>query len=123
MIPCVVNNRQGWSEEIMLFFYEGQSKIPAIYEIRNRYTNRSYIGQTIEPKNRWVQGHMVSLLKNKHRNIFLQRDFNKCFDNLGNDDFLEFHVIQSLPGSTTEERNERELYWLKEYKKRRTSPL
>jgi group I intron endonuclease len=100
----------------MLFEYNGWSKTPAIYEIRNRHSNRSYVGQTIEPKNRW-NGHKNSLIRNKHRNSYLQADYRKCLEILGHDDFLEFHVIEALPGSTQMERNERELYWLNEYVK------
>ena len=100
----------------MKFFYKGFSKIPCIYEIKNIYSNRSYIGQTKEPKDRWHRGHESSLLKNKHKNQFLQNDYNKCFILLGNTDFLEFHVIEGMPGSTPELRDEREQYWISQYK-------
>lgn len=100
----------------MIFLYEGVSKIPAIYEIRNRHSNRSYIGQTVEPKHRWA-GHKNSLMRNKHANRFLLADYNKCKEILGHDDFLEFHIIEALPKSTQEKRNKRELYWLRLYKK------
>ena len=53
----------------MLFNYEGNSKLSGIYEIRNRYTNRSYVGQAVRLKERWT-GHKSSLLLNKHSNSF-----------------------------------------------------
>jgi group I intron endonuclease len=100
----------------MIFEYSGASKTPAIYEIRNRHTHRSYVGQTTEPKNRW-NGHKTSLLRGKHSNSYLQADFNRSLEVLGHDNFLEFHVIEALPGSTQEKRNDRELYWMREYVK------
>ena len=98
----------------MIFLYENASKIPSIYEIKNLYSQRSYIGQTIEPKSRWA-GHKNSLLRNDHGNRFLLADYNKCKENLGHDNFLEFHILEALPDSTQEERNKRELYWLRLY--------
>jgi group I intron endonuclease len=101
----------------MLYFYNGNSKDPGIYEIRNRHTNRSYIGQASRFQERWIEGHKSSLLRNAHRNPFLQRDFNKCKEILGHDDFLEFHIIQTMPKSTPEKRDTKELYWIAKYKK------
>jgi group I intron endonuclease len=101
----------------MIFLYEGASEMPSIYEIRNRQTNRSYIGQTVEPKNRW-SGHKSSLVRGIHNNGFLQADYNKCLAALGHDNFLEFHIIERLPESTQEKRNQRELYWMRQYTKR-----
>jgi hypothetical protein len=101
----------------MLFFYEGCSKIPCIYEIRNVQSNRRYIGQTIRPKDRWTRGHKQSLLRNVHRNKYLQNDFNKCFQQLGHTDFLEFHILETLPDSTQTTRSEKEQFWIKRQKK------
>ncbi len=100
----------------MLFFYEGNSEKSGIYEIRNRYSGRSYIGQAKRLKERWIGGHKNHLLVNKSKNKFLQADFNKCKEVLGHDDFLEFHILEALPDSTKEERNVREEYWIKTYK-------
>jgi len=100
----------------MIFSYYNGSKTPAIYEIRNRHTNRSYIGQTVEPKHRWA-GHKNSLNRGVHSNGFFQADYSKCLSALGHDNFLEFHVIETLPDSTQKERNAQELYWLHEYAK------
>lgn len=98
----------------MLFFYQGYSSVPCIYEIRNTQTNRRYVGQTTNPKLRWGSGHKRSLMAGTHRNQFLQNDYNKCFAATGNTDFLEFHIIELLPGSKPEQRDERECYWIEE---------
>ena len=96
----------------MLFFYQGYSNVPCIYEIRNVHSGRRYVGQTVNPKLRWGSGHKRSLVAGKHRNQFLQNDFNKCFALLGNTDFLEFHILEALPNTTPEERDQRECYWI-----------
>lgn len=101
----------------MLFYYNECSKTPCIYEIRNTHTNRKYIGQTSEPKNRWIRGHKESLMRGVHNNKFLQSDFNKCFKELGHTDFLEFHVLEAMPQSSTIMRDLREVYWIKNQKK------
>ena len=93
----------------MIYYYNGDSRTHSIYEIRNRHTNRSYIGQTVEPRNRW-SGHKNSLVCGVHKNRFLQADYNKCLTVLEHDNFLEFHIIERLPDSTQQERNQRELY-------------
>ena len=67
----------------MLFFYEGNANKPIIYEIRNRLTNRGYIGQGGKCKRRWDGGYKSSLLKNKCHNSFFQNDFNKCLRMFG----------------------------------------
>ena len=100
--------------DCMLFFYQGYSNVPCIYEIHNVQSNRRYIGQTTNPKLRWGSGHKRSLLDGKHRNQFLQNDFNKCLALLGNTDFLEFHVLEHLPDSGPDKRDERECHWIAE---------
>lgn len=97
----------------MLFYYNEFSNLPCIYEIRNTYTNRKYIGQTIKLKRRWNRGHKESLVRGVHNNKFLQSDFNKCFKELGHTDFLEFHILEELLNMSPEIRAERELYWIK----------
>lgn len=42
-------------------------------------------------------------------------DFNKCQQELGNTDFLEFHVVEVMEGSTKEERNKREEWWIAQH--------
>jgi group I intron endonuclease len=100
----------------MLFCYNGCSKLSGIYEIRNRHTNRSYIGQAKEFCERW-NSHKYSLLKNKNQNKFFLNDFNKCKEELVADNFLEFHILEVMECSTKQERNEREEWWIAEYKK------
>jgi group I intron endonuclease len=102
----------------MLFFYEGNSLKPGIYEIRNRYSGRSYIGQAKRFKER-ITWHISSLRNNKHGNKFLLNDFLKCKEILDHDNFLEFHIIDIMENSTKEERNIKEEYWIKEYKENR----
>lgn len=98
----------------MLFNYNKQSLKSGIYKIVNTHTNRVYIGQAKEFKARW-KGHCRSLLSDKHQNKFLQADFNKCREALGHDDFLEFHILELLPNSTKEDRNQREEVWLAQW--------
>lgn len=91
----------------MQFHYQEHSRKAGIYKIVNTHTGRVYIGQAREFKERW-RGHSYSLLRSKHQNRFLQADFNKCREELGHDDFLEFHVVEVMENSTKEERNTRE---------------
>lgn len=98
----------------MKFNYQEASLKSGIYKILNTHTNQVYVGQAKEFKSRW-SGHRSSLAKNKHGNKFIQADFNKCRELLGHDDFLEYHVLELLVGSTKEERNEREEWWIAQY--------
>lgn len=95
------------------FNYNGLANSGGIYIIFNSHNWRIYVGSTMRFKTRWNDGHVRSLLLNKHSNKFLQADFNKCKTLLGNDDFLEFHIIQNMPGSTKQERLGEEEKWLK----------
>lgn len=81
--------------------------------IFNNYNWRIYVGSSKSFWKRWNDGHHKSLLRNKHSNRFLQADYNKCKEELGHDDFLEFHVIQDMPGSSREERLAIEENWIK----------
>jgi group I intron endonuclease len=58
-----------------------------IYKITNETTGRVYIGATCSFVKR-KQDHISSLRNGKHKNILIQRDFNKY----GKDSFL-FEVI------------------------------
>lgn len=91
----------------MRFIYQEHSLKPGIYKIVNTHTNRIYVGQAKEFKARW-NAHKRSLLNDKHQNKFLLNDFKKCKEELGHDDFLEFHVLEVMENSTKEERNNRE---------------
>jgi hypothetical protein len=48
-------------------------------------------------------------------NHFFLNDYNKCKAELGHDDFLEFHVLDVMEGSTKEERNKREEEWIEKF--------
>lgn len=98
----------------MLFFYENHSLKSGIYEIRNRITNKSYIGQAQRFKERWM-GHKNSFLRNKNKNKHFQNSFNKCFKEVNHDNFLEFHVLEIMENSTKEQRNKQEEYWIEQY--------
>jgi len=100
----------------MIFLYEGKSKSSGIYHIHNKHTNRYYIGQSKEFKERW-KNHSWSLLQQKQQNKYFQSDFNLCFSELGHTDFLEFKIIELLPDSKKEDRNKREDWWISEYKR------
>lgn len=91
----------------MKFIYTGNSKSSGIYKIFNAHTNRTYVGQAKSFQQRWYD-HRRSLLAGKHQNKFLQKDFNKCQELFGHDNFLEFHVVEVMEGSTKEERNRQE---------------
>lgn len=98
----------------MQFNYEGHSLKSGIYKILSTHTNRIYIGQAKRFKARW-SAHRNSLLAGKHQNKFFQADFNKSREELGHDDFLEFHVLEVMEGSTKEERNKREEEWIAQH--------
>jgi group I intron endonuclease len=98
----------------MKFFYNKQANSAGIYKIINTQTNRFYIGQAGNFKKRWHE-HKKSLLTNKKQNRFLLNDFNKCKKKLGHHDFIEFHVLEVMTGSTRAERNIREECYIKEY--------
>lgn len=91
----------------MRFNYEEHSLKSGIYKILNTHTNRIYVGQCSSFKKRWYQ-HSQSLKTNKHQNKFLLNDFRKCREELGHDDFLEFHVLEVMEGSTKKQRSKRE---------------
>jgi group I intron endonuclease len=94
--------------------YEDHSLKSGIYKILNTHTNRIYIGQASRFAERWYS-HKRSLLGNIHQNKFLLNDFVKCREELGHDDFLEFHVLEVMEGSTKEERNKREEEWIAQH--------
>jgi group I intron endonuclease len=83
-----------------------------IYEIRNIHTNRSYIGQSVRFRDRWRKGYLNLLPLGKCHNEFLQHDFDKCKSVLGHENFLEFHILEVMNGSTKPERNIREEWWI-----------
>lgn len=98
----------------MQFLYENHPNNTGIYKITNTHTNRVYIGQAQSFKKRWM-GHAASLRSSRHQNKFIQNDYNKCLAELGNDDFLQFTIIEVLPESTKLDRKVREEYWIAQY--------
>lgn len=88
----------------MFLAYNDHSAKSGIYKIINKYSNRIYIGQAKRFKDRWSD-HASLLRHNKHCNKFLQNDFNKSFQELQHDNFLEFHILEIMENSTKEERN------------------
>ena len=96
----------------MIYIFEGNSLRGGIYEIVNRKTGFRYIGQTKEFKARWNQ-HRQALRSGKHQNKHLQGSFKKWFTVDGNDDFIQFGILEvMLEDSTKEERNIREEWWI-----------
>lgn len=92
--------------------YNGLSLSSGIYVIFNSHNWRIYVGSAKEFKHRW-KSHVSALVHGKHSNKFLQADYDKCKADLGHDDFLEFHVLQNMPGSAREQRLEIEEKWIK----------
>lgn len=72
-----------------------------IYSIRNIQTGRIYVGQTINFEARKI-GHLSALRLGKHRNKWLQADF----DHFGESTF-EFEMLEE-----TDNLDEREIYWI-----------
>lgn len=95
-----------------LFNFNGLSESSGVYVIFNSHNWRLYVGSSMRFRTRWKAGHLGSLKSGKHANKFLQSDFNKCKALLGHDDFLEFHVLENMPGSSREERLAVEERWL-----------
>jgi group I intron endonuclease len=98
----------------MIRNYKNSANKPGIYKILNTHTNRIYIGQASRFERRWAD-HTNNLRKDKHCNRFFQNDFNKCKEEVGNDDFLVFEVLEVMEGSSRRERTLREQYWLDQY--------
>lgn len=92
--------------------YQGLSESSGIYVIFNSHNWRLYVGSSMRFKTRWKDGHLGSLKNGKHSNKFFQADYNKCKALFGHDDFLEFHVLENMPGSSREERLAAEERWL-----------
>lgn len=92
----------------MLIQYKEQANKSGIYFIRNVSNNRMYVGSCKRFKTRFSD-HINSLNKNKHRNKFLQNDWNKC----GREAFV-FEVVEVTNG-TTEERRQIEQQYIDKY--------
>lgn len=88
----------------MLFNYSGHSNKPVIYLIYNTHSHGIYVGQGSECKRRWMRGYAQTLPRGRCHNRHMQNDYNLCLNLLGHNDFLEFHVLRVMEGSTQSER-------------------
>lgn len=79
-----------------------------IYEILNKKNGKSYIGQTLNYKNR-CYGHKHKLKNNKHVNKYLQRSWNKY----GEESF-EFNILEKC--KSLKELNKKEKKWIEKKK-------
>ena len=76
----------------MKTFFRNQGDRAGIYKITNIKNGRVYYGSTSRFKTR-AYSHKNDLLKNRHRNTFLQNDYNKC----GEEAFI-FEILDVLEG-------------------------
>ena len=74
-----------------------------IYAIINKINNKKYIGQSVDIKRRWNQ-HKTDLNKNKHKNVYLQRAWNKY----GKNNF-KFVVIKELKKKSELNKEEKKI--------------
>ncbi len=78
-----------------------------IYIIKNKLNNKVYVGQSVN-LNRRIADHRRHLQNGSHKNTYLQRAFS-C-DGAEN---FEFDIIEHC---SKEELNDREIYWISQYK-------
>lgn len=88
--------------------FHNASTSGGVYKILNIVNGRQYFGSTNLFYKR-AQAHINDLETNRHSNLFLQNDFNKC----GKDSFL-FEVIEIVQG-TKLERLVREQFFLDKF--------
>ena len=91
----------------MLIELNGHEKDSGIYRIVNLVNGRIYIGSAMKLAQRSIE-HGRTLRGNRHKNPFLQHDFNKC----GNDSF-KFEIVEVVSGK--EELIKREQFYLDQY--------
>lgn len=77
-----------------------------IYKITNKINGKTYIGQSVNIKQRWAE-HKANLRNNKHENPYLQNAWNKYGENN-----FTFKVIEECEQS---ELDDKEIYWISEY--------
>ncbi|MDD4156596.1 MAG: GIY-YIG nuclease family protein [Candidatus Cloacimonetes bacterium] len=84
-----------------------KEKIIGVYQIINLINDKTYIGSSIDVKNRWRE-HKTDLEKNRHHSIYLQRSWNKY----GKANF----VFSMLEECDRNELLDREQYYLDKFK-------
>lgn len=77
-----------------------------IYKIENLVNGKIYIGQSKQIRQRWSE-HKKELRKNRHKNIYLQRAWNKYGENYFKHEILELCSEEKL--------DERECYYINLY--------
>lgn len=87
--------------------YKQEELRPGIYCIENIENNKKYIGQTICLDGRW-RNHKNELKNKAHFNLYLQASWNKY----GEENFI-FYILEEC---SIEELDEREIFWILEYK-------
>jgi len=100
------NNREALAESARKYYEENKEVIldkqktrsknapTAVYEIKNTITGKTYIGQSTNYVNRFLQ-HKACLRKNTHPNSKLQFDFNRY-----GEDAFEFSPAYEFPPHT-----------------------
>jgi len=81
-------------------------KVSGIYRIINKINNKSYVGSSTDIQDRWWK-HRKMLKNNNHSNPHLQASYNKYSSVV-----FDFEILQSMPGATTKELQEKELSWM-----------
>lgn len=91
----------------MKFIFLEQGNKAGVYRIVNLKNGRVYIGSTSRFKDR-ASGHKGNLVYKRHKNTFLQNDFNKC----GEEHFV-FEVVEVV--MEKEERLKREQFYIDQH--------
>jgi len=88
----------------MKIFLHGYANKRGIYKITNTKNGRYYYGSASRLKER-AYSHRDDLRRNRHANLFLQRDYNKC----GEDAFI-FEAIETVDGAREEQLAKEQAY-------------
>lgn len=80
--------------------------ICGIYCIENLVSHKKYVGQSLDIYQRW-KDHKQKLNNNKHRNIYLQRAWNKYGENNFN-----FYILETCDKSLLDKR---EIYYITKF--------
>lgn len=87
--------------------FTGASKICGIYRITDQTTGQSYIGQSVDCKERWRQHIKTGLTYGKATNKLYQAMKKSGLNN------FTFEILEEVP---RDKLNEREIYWINLYK-------